>query len=104
MEIAVFSKRRQNKEGKNYNIYIARLTKKNGEVVPVRLKFREECGSPRAEECPMNIQVKKENANMIVSDYVREDTGEVGTSYTMWVSDWQPGAPYVDTSLDDFDV
>ena len=33
------------------------------------------------------------------------ETGEISTeqgqSHTLWVSGWQPGAPYVDHSLDD---
>lgn len=104
MEFAIFAKARQTKEGKKFTSYISKFTKKSGEIVPVSVRFREECGSPRAEDCPMNIKVNKNDANMVVSDYVREDTGEVGTSYKLWVSAWEPGAPFVDTSLDDFDV
>lgn len=104
MEFAIFSKTKQTREGKKFVVYISRFTKKSGEVVPVSVRFRESCGAPKPEECPMNIKVLKEHANMVTSDYVREDTGEVGTSYKLWVSAWEPGAPYVDKSLDDFEV
>lgn len=104
MELSIFAKKRQTREGKSYNIYVARMPKKNGEVIPVRVKFREEAGVPRAESCPMNIIINKEDCNMAKTEYVREDTGEVGTSYTLWVTKWQKGSDYVDTSLDEFDI
>lgn len=104
MELAIFSKRRQTKDGKPYFIYIARMVKKTGEVIPCRVKFRDEAGSPRAESCPMNIVINKDDCNMAKTEYVREDTGEVGTSYTLWVTKWEKGSDYVDTSLDEFDI
>lgn len=104
MELAIFSKKRQTREGKSYNIYVARMTKKTGEVIPVRVKFREDAGNPKAESCPMNIIIKKEDCNLAQTEYVREDTGEVGTSYTLWVSRWERGSDYIDTSLDEFDM
>lgn len=104
MELSIFSKKRQTREGKSYNIYVARMPKKNGEIIPVRVKFREEAGVPRAESCPLNIVINKEDCNMAKTEYVRDDNGEVGTSYTLWVTRWQKGSDYVDTSLDEFDI
>ena len=52
----------------------------------------------------MNVVIDKKDANVVTKQFEREDTGEVGTSYTMWVSAWKEGKPFVDTSLDEFDV
>ena len=52
----------------------------------------------------MNIVVEKSAANIAKSTFTREDTGEVATSYTMWVSAWAKGSEYVDTSMDEFEV
>lgn len=68
------------------------------------VRFREDAGKPKLEDCPMNLIVEKRDANVSTKDFVREDTGETGISYTLWVSAWTPGEPYVDTSLDEFDV
>lgn len=103
MEITVFSKKRKTRDGKTFPAYIAKLTKKDGTALTAAVKFREECGQPDAKHCPMNIIVDKNDANLSVREYVREDTGDIANSYTLWVSDWQEGPEYVDTSLDDFD-
>lgn len=104
MQITVFAKSATSKEGKKYNIYLGRLINKNtGEEVNVRIKFRESCGQPKADACPMNILVNKEDANMVTSKYVVEDTGEERTTRTLWISGWSEGPAYVDHSLDDYD-
>jgi hypothetical protein len=51
----------------------------------------------------MNILVNKEDANMVTSTYVVEETGEERTRRTLWVSKWSEGPAYVDHSLDDYD-
>lgn len=102
MEITVFAKKRNTKDGRIFWSYLSTLTKKDGERVTVSVKFREECGSPTPEDCPMNIIFEKHEGNMSSRDFVREDTGEFFTSYTLWLSDWKEGSPYEDHSLDDF--
>lgn len=104
MQIAVFAKRRTTEEGKTFYSYLSTLTKKDGTKQTVAVKFRDEAGNPKPERCPMNVIIDKSNANLATREYVNEDTGEVCTSYTLWVSAWTEGAPYVDASLDDYDV
>lgn len=102
-EITIFSKRKTSKEGKQYYIYTARIPKKDGSQVSTRVKFREECGHPDPEKCPVNIEFEKVNANMVVESYDTDD-GETKVAHTLWISAWKSGSEYVDTSLDDFDI
>lgn len=104
MEIAVFAKRCTGKDGKAFTRYLSTLTKKDGTRQTVAVKFREACGSPKAEECPMNINVERRDINLSSREFEREDTGEVGTAFTLWVSAWKQGTPYIDTSLDEYDI
>ena len=103
MEITIFAKKRTTADGKPFYGYLSTLTRKDGTKQTVSVKFRDECGNPKPEKCPMNIVFNKGAANLATREFVREDTGEVGTSFTLWVSAWEPGTPYVDTSLDDFE-
>lgn len=102
MEITIFAKKRTTKEGKSFYNYLSTLTKIGGEKQTVSVKFREECGSPKAEECPMNIIFDKHDANLSKHEFIREDTGEAAYGYTLWLSKWAPGGEYVDNSLDDY--
>lgn len=104
MEIAIFSKKRTGRDGKTFYNYLSTLTRKDGTKQSVQVKFREACGNPKADACPMNIKVSKKNCNLSTRDFVREDTGDCGRAYTLWVSDWEIGSPYVDTSMDEFDT
>lgn len=103
MEVTVFAKKRTTAEGKIFHTYLATLKKKNGESQTVAVKFRDDAGKPKPENCPINIVFEKKNANLVDRDRIREDTGELVKSYTLWVSEWKQGTPYVDHSLDDFD-
>ena len=103
MNITIFAKKAQTNDGKAFYRYLSTLTDKQGKDYPVQVKFRESCGSPNAKDCPMNIVVEKQEANLVVKEYTKEDTGEVRQSRTLWVTHWVEGEPYVDTSLDDFE-
>lgn len=103
MEIAIYAKKRTTSEGKTFFSYLSTLTRKDGTKQTVSVKFRDDAGSPKPEHCPMNIKFDKGSANLSTSEFVREDTGEIGTSYVLWVSRWEQGAPFVDHSLDDFE-
>lgn len=102
MEITIYAKKRSTKEGKTFYSYLSTLTKKDGTTQTVSVKFRDEAGNPKPENCPMNIKFEKGSANMATREFTREDTGEPGVSYTLWVSAWEKGTPFVDHSLDDF--
>lgn len=111
MEITLFSKKRMTKEGKVFYNFLATLTKKDGSQLLATVKFRDEAGTPKPENCPMNILVDKNNCNLAIRKFTRQITdpenGEIsseeGQSYTLWVSSWIPGDPYVDHSMDDFE-
>lgn len=102
MEITVFAKKRTTSEGKTFYSYLSTLKKKDDSTQTVAVKFRDSCGSPKPEECPMNVKVDRQNVNLSQRDFLVEDTGEVGKSFVLWVSDWEKGSPYVDHSLDDY--
>lgn len=103
MELTIYAKKRTSADGKPFFGYLSTLTRKDGTKQTVSVKFREDCGNPKADKCPMNIIVDKTNANMTVKEFTREDTGEACNSYTLWVSAWEPGSAFVDHSLDDFE-
>lgn len=103
MELTIFAKKRTTDEGKSFYSYITTLTKKDGTKQTVGVKFREECGQPKGDKCPCNVIVDKGDANLATKSFIREDTGEVAESLTLWVKNWKPGSEYVDTSLDDYE-
>lgn len=103
MEITIFAKKRTTKDGKPFYGYISKLNRRDGTEQTVSVKFRDECGSPKPEKCPVNIKFDRSAANISPSNFLREDTGELETSYTLWISAWENGSPYIDKSLDDFE-
>lgn len=103
MQLTIFAKRRQTKEGKTFFNYLSTLVSKAGNEIPVQVKFRDAAGQPRPEDCPCNILVNKMDANLVTKEYTDPNTAEVRQSKTLWVSRWEKGPAYVDHSLDDFD-
>ena len=103
--ITIFTKRRKTKDGqKEFNTFITRLDKKDGTKVVVSVMFPDD-NKPNYKECPMNIDVPKDKMNLSVKTITDEQTGKVVESRTLWVKEWSKSkTPYVDTSLDDFDV
>lgn len=105
MKIAIFAKRKTKNDEKKtpFYIYLSSLTnKETGEVMPVRVKFRDECGKPDPNKCPMFIQFDKKNANLQLETYVTDD-GEERTVRNLWIAKWDNAGEYVDTSLDEFE-
>lgn len=103
MQITVFAKRRQTKEGKTFFNYLATMVNRNGDEIPCQVKFREGAGQPKPELCPMNILFDKRDANFTTREYTDPNTAEVRKAHVLWVSQWEQGSDYVDHSLDDFD-
>lgn len=103
MEITIYAKKRNASEGKTFYSYLSVLTRKDGTKHTVSVKFRDEAWNPKPEKCPMNIKFDKGNANMATKEFISKDTGDVTTFYTLWVSEWEPGTPFVDNSLDDYE-
>lgn len=106
MEISLFAKKRTTKEGKNFYQFLTTLEKKDGTTETVRVAFRNVDGNdiPKAETCPRNIQFDKSAANMATTKYTDEKTGEIKERKTLWITAWKPGSPYVDTSLDEYNL
>lgn len=111
MEITIYAKKRQSNDGRTFYTYLSTLHKKDGAEMKVQVKFRQECGNPKGENCPMNIIVPKAAANLAEEKYeateTNPDTGEIKIetrkNYKLWVSEWKEGKPYVDTSLDEYE-
>lgn len=105
-EITIFAKKKTTRDkSKTFFDYITTLNRKDGGKQTMRVRFREdsESGRPKPEKCPMNIVIEKGEANISRREYTREDTGEIGISYTLWIKEWTEGTPYIDTSLDEFE-
>ena len=103
MQLTIFAKKRQTKEGKTFYNYLSTLISRDGRETPVQVKFRDAAGQPRPESCPCNIIVDKANANLSTREYTDSNTAEIRQSKTLWVSAWKNGPEYVDHSLDDYD-
>lgn len=107
MKALIFAQKKQTKEGKPFNTYLARLKKKDGEEITVEAKFREECGNPKADKCPMYIEYEKGDANL--SEKKETYTDEVGEEKEvvrrrLWISKYtESEEKYVDHSLDEFE-
>lgn len=104
MEIVIFAKKRQTKDGKKtFFTYLSTLTRKDGAPVLVSVRFIDPCKAPDPLDCPCNIVVEKEDCNLSKEDYISNSTNEVKTSYKLWVKRYANGTPYVDHSMDDFE-
>lgn len=108
MKIVVFAKKRTTKEGKPFTAFVTRMTNKAGEEITAGVRFREECGQPKDNECPCYIEFDKGDANMTVKNLEITDaeTGEIkdAQSRTLWITKWKKSPEkYVDHSLDDFE-
>lgn len=104
MELAIFAKKGTTTDStRTFTRYLTKLPRKDGTEQTMSVKFRESCGAPRAEECPCNIVVERENMNATRSEFEKED-GSVYTSVTLWVNKWAAGSTYIDHSLDEYDI
>ena len=108
MKMDIYAKHRTGKsaDGRNYDFYsyTTRLTKKDGEVITVQVKFSN-CDSPDGATCPCAIDVKRNDMNLATDHYEKRDAEgnitEVCTKYILWVKAYTIGE-FVDHSLDDF--
>ena len=105
MQATIFAKKMTSKDGRQFNRYITTLTKQDGTEVVMNVKFQEKCGEPK-DNCPCNIVFDKKDANFRekLEKYTDKETGEAkeALSRTLWISAWEYGEPYVDTSMDEF--
>lgn len=102
--ITIFAKKRTTKDGKEFNTFITRLTKKDGNHVVVSVMFPQD-NKPKAADCPLNIEVPKGMMNLSTRTITDDTTGATIERCTLWVKEWSAStSPYVDTSLDEFDI
>ena len=103
MEITVFAKKRVKPDGKtSFYTYLSTLKKKSGELVTMQVKFRDECGKPKGERCPMNIVIEKDSCNISKQKYTKKD-GTDGFSEVLWIGKWEEGSAYKDDSMSDYE-
>lgn len=102
MELTVFAKKRTTTEGKRFYTYLTQLTRKeDSERVSVQVKFPEGL-APKADDCPLNITVDKEKANLAIKKLGTEN-GEI-ISRTLWIKEYTISEnSFEDTSLDDYE-
>lgn len=111
MELTIYAKKRTTNDGRPFYSYLTTLHKKDGSEMKVQVKFRQDCGNPKGENCPVNIIVPKTGANLAEEKYeateTNPETGEIKIetrhNWKLWVSEWKPGSEYRDTSLDEFE-
>ena len=58
MKITVFAKERKGKDNNTFVSYLSKLTKNTGEEVTVQIKFSDECGRIKKENCPCIIEAE----------------------------------------------
>lgn len=103
MEISIYAKKVSLSNGKSFTKYLSALTTKDGEVQGVRVMFAEGCEAPKPVDCPINIIIDKGNCNLSKKKYT-DKNGKDGIARTLWISKYSKGSPYVDHSMDDFDL
>ena len=108
MKVVIFAKKRTTKDGKPFTAYVTKMKNKAGDEIACGVRFREECGAPKENECPCFIEFDKADANMNTRTFETTDveTGEIKdvVSRTLWITKWKKSADkYVDHSLDDFE-
>ena len=110
MQLTIFAKKLTSQDGRTYYKYLTTLKRKveGGELEDVTtvVKFREDCGAPKGDQCPINIIVEKTDCNYREKlERYTDDAGEeqVYNSKVLWISNWSPSPEkYVDTSMDQF--
>lgn len=116
LNLTIYAKKRTSNDGRTFYTYLTTLHNKNGMELRAQVKFREEAGQPKGDQCPCNIIVNKRDANLSKREYrVQVPTGEsdengeaimkedIRTSHELWVSKWVAGEAFVDHSLDDYE-
>ena len=105
MKVTVFAKKRKTSDGKTFNVFVTKMINKDGEAFYVTVKAPED-DEIKANECPLNIEFDKANANLThTKDTIETDDGvREYVHHTLWLKKYTRSAEkYVDTSLDDFE-
>lgn len=109
MKITIFRKTRTTKptdgsRPKTFNVYITKLTRKNGETITATVKPTDEIKSEfdRITSFPIVVEFQKKNANLDTRMGTNKD-GDFTEFYTLWLKKVDVYEEFIDTSLDDFE-
>lgn len=101
MKITVFCKERNGKDNNKFLSYLSKLTKNTGEEVTVQLKFSEECGRIKKENCPCIIDVEVSDCSYSERKFIKDDR-EI-TNRVLWINKYtKTDEVFVDTSASCF--
>lgn len=109
MKITIYRKTRTTKptdgsRPKTFNVYITKLTKKNGETITATVKPTEEIKSEfdRITSFPIVVEFSKKNANLDTRIGTNKD-GDFIEYHTLWLKKVDGYEEFFDTSLDNFE-
>lgn len=101
MKITVFAKERTGKDNNKFLTYLSKLVKKSGEEVTVQLKFSEECGRIKKENCPCIIEVDTSDCSYSERKVVKDDREIINR--VLWINKYTKTEDvFVDTSASCF--
>lgn len=101
MKITVFAKERKGKDNNSFLSYLSKLTKNTGEEVTVQLKFSEECGRIKKENCPCIIEVDTSDCSYSERKVVKDDKEIINR--VLWINKYtKTDEVFVDTSASCF--
>lgn len=101
MKITVFAKERTGKDNNKFLTYLSKLIKKSGEEVTVQLKFSEECGRIKKENCPCIIEVDTSDCSYSERKIVKDDREIINR--VLWINKYtKTDEVFVDTSASCF--
>lgn len=101
MKITVFAKERKGKDNSSFISYLSKLTKNTGEEVTVQLKFSEECGRIKKENCPCIIEVEVSDCSYSERKVIKDDREIINR--VLWINKYtKTDEVFVDTSASCF--
>ena len=99
MKIKVFAKRLY---GEKFVYLSALVRKEDGERLPVEVRFRRSCGKPDPDDCPVMIEVERENCDLTFEEYTNR-YNEQCKAAKLWVRDYEIVNDDSENILDEFD-
>lgn len=101
MKITVFAKERKGNDNNTFVSYLSKLTKKTGEEVTVQLKFSEECGRIKKENCPCIIEAEPCDCSYSERKVIKDDREVINR--VLWINKYtKTDEVFIDTSANVF--
>lgn len=99
MKIKIFAKRLY---GEKF-VYLSALVRKDdGERLPVEVRFRRSAGKPDIEDCPLMIDIKREDCDLTFEEYVNK-YNETCKAAKLWIRKYEVVEDDSENILDEFD-